>query len=344
MVIFASIFVPLAIAYVVVRRVTAPLLIAALALIAVPCIYIVLTGDRIHQDRDYILEGWLFMILPYAAGSIFLLAGIVVAVVYEERRGANLLFAAILAVPYGFPLVEFVQAEYFPPTLYNLRVVNRTGQECEQVSIDFGTRKVLFQNEWEKNGRFPDPAPTEATVHWTTKDGTRHTQAVALKSLRGKELHGVTYYFVLRYDGVVEAAPWTYREGAVKQGSSGKPMYCTGIKNLTKGRLADVAVRFGRYQVDDRKYVDVRGVGNDFVFTFALPYPITETAVVQWTTVDGIVHKDETQLRRLVPEDSSGICICFLLGENPPVQVRAVPFDDLRAGKYPELSPKWPSP
>jgi hypothetical protein len=158
----------------------------------------------------------------------------------------------------------------------------------------------------------------------------------------------VTYVFILGYDGIVRAAPFTHEELLAQRDAKfacdNGPTYCVGVKNLTKGRLSGVAVRFDRYQVNAGSYVDAPGRGNSFVFSFGLPYPITDTATVQWTTDDGAVHRDEVPLRPTLPKDLDGTCVCFLLGNSPPVEVRAVPFEDLRDGKYPELSPKWSRP
>ncbi len=242
---------------------------------------------------------------------------------------------------------------------YSVEVQNRTGEDCVECEVDFGTRYSgssryavvgggCANDNRSLAGGFPDPGPTEATVHWKTKSGVEHTQTVSLESLRGKELDDATYVFILRYDGTVRAAPFTLADrlafrDAVLACDDG-PNYCVGVKNLTSGLLSDVAVRFDRYQVNGGSYVDAPGKGNSFVFSFGLPYPITDTATVHWTTADGVAHKEEVQLRPILPKDPDGTCICFLLGNGPPVRIRAVPFEDLRAGKYAELTPKWPPP
>jgi len=91
-------------------------------------------------------------------------------------------------------------------------------------------------------------------VEWTTESGQQHAQSVKLESLKGAALNEVEFYFVIRYDGTVSAAPLTLGDclaGAdAKLACDGRPAYWVGVKNLTDGKLADVVVRFGDYQVN----------------------------------------------------------------------------------------------
>jgi hypothetical protein len=246
---------------------------------------------------------------------------------------------------------------------YDLKVMNRTGERCSEIGIDFGPRSAQSPRNVVSfpgnvvNGNasvadcFGDPAPTQATVRWTTESGLRFTQAVNLKPMRGAALRDVSYVFILRHDGTVRAAPLTSAERLEfqddKLGCDDRPVYCVGVKNLTNGKLTGVTVRFGRYQVNAGEEIAPAGSENrgnlGWSFSHCLPYPLADTALVQWTTSDGLPHNEHVALEPLLPKSMDGICICFLLGNAGPVGVRAVQFKELITGAYPDLHSGWQS-
>ncbi|MEN6497436.1 MAG: hypothetical protein ABFD16_24325, partial [Thermoguttaceae bacterium] len=247
-----------------------------------------LAGDAPGRAMGLMICAWL-----YGLFSLTCLAGALVAVrtAVQDSILAALGLWVVLIIAVGFVSSVLHKAMfgalYQKTALYSVEAQNRTGEDCLQCEVDFGPRYSgplryagvaggCANGSRSVCGGFPDPAPTEATVYWKTASGVEHTQTVALKSLRGKALAHVTYVFILGYDGIVRAAPFTHEELLAQRDAKfacdNGPTYCVGVKNLTKGRLSDVAVRFDRYQVNAGSYVDAPGRGNSFVFSFGLPY------------------------------------------------------------------------
>ena len=251
---------------------------------------------------------------------------------------------------YYLILLVFLAAGCGHRPYYGLTVLNRTGQRCREIVIEFGGRTEHFPGGLNGNigisGGYPNPSPAQAKVRWTTESGDRHEQTVKFKSLKGAALGKVDYVFVIRYDGTAEAAPFTHAEKMrnldAQLACGGGPAYMVGVKNLTSRKLDDVEVRFGEFQVNAGSRVVMGPEYNDgWSITYGLPYPVTDAAQIQWKTADGAPHTAEVALRPGIPDDLNGVCICFLLGDAPSASMRAVPFDELRAGKYPELHPGW---
>lgn len=264
----------------------------------------------------------------------------------HENTGAHLMAARRLSIL----LVVLAVVGCARRPYYGLEVLNRTGQECREIVIEFGGLLEEFPPH-TLNGHvgtsayFPNPSPSEATIRWTTESGERHVKTLKLKSLKGADLDKVDYVFVIRYDGSADAAPFTHDEKVAgldaQFACAGRPAYMVGIKNLTDAKLTDVVVRFGDFQVNGGGHVEGPKYNDGWSFFGGLPYPVTDSAHIHWKTAGGIDHSCEVALMPELPADLNGVCICFLLGNAQNASMRAVPFEELRAGRYPDLHRGW---
>jgi hypothetical protein len=99
-----------------------------------------------------------------------------------------------------------------------------------------------------------------------------------------------------------------------------------GTKNATNGELTELYVSFGAYRVNGTSQLESGGINAGWAFAHGLPYAVTDTAVVTWTSADRMKHSKEVNLKQHLPEDLNGVCISFIIGEGDAVDVKMLPW------------------
>lgn len=107
---------------------------------------------------------------------------------------------------------------------YSVGAKNATSDVLTSVCVRFGSYKVNGDDinatlddvnaGWQFTSALPYQVTDVASVQWTTPDGVKHEQEVALKTELPKNLNGVTIAFIIAPGEVVhvKALPWAQRE------------------------------------------------------------------------------------------------------------------------------------
>jgi hypothetical protein len=115
----------------------------------------------------------------------------------------------------------------------------------------------------------------------------------------------------------------------------GGPNYRVAIKDMTSFTVDGLDVRFGTYTANAGTHLS--GTGQNYSIATGLPYPVTKSASLHWMTSDGHSWDKVIDLTNVLPSELNDKCFWFLLKEQGNVEVKIVGWNDLRAGKYPEL-------
>ncbi|GAB5517660.1 MAG: hypothetical protein Rhob2KO_53850 [Rhodopirellula baltica] len=184
--------------------------------------------------------------------------------------------------------------------------------------------------------------PSTVTLRWVTEDNAHHAATVNIPALSSDQPTSVRYSFALFPEGRANVAV-TDNSMSVDQcidienelGCDGGPNYRVAVKNVTGLDAKKVAVRFGSHLVNAGTHVN--STGQNYSIARGLPYPLTESADIYWTTSDGREWSDEVNLIDLYSTELSDHCLWFILGTNGDVTFQIVLWDDLRAGHHPNL-------
>jgi hypothetical protein len=235
--------------------------------------------------------------------------------------------------------------------LISVNLLNRTGGACQSASVDFnGKSEDLNANvpngDASISGGWPYPMPRTATLRWVTEDRTPYSATLTVPPAPPGHADFLDYEFVLLPRGranVAVLAQSGSTEGEAEQavavqndlGRDGGPSYRVAVKNAALTDLHDVDVRFGQYAVNAG--TSFSGSGQNYSIATGLPYPVTTSALVRWTTKDGHAYTNIVSLTNLLPSDLNDKCFWFILREQGDVTAQVVGWSDLRAGKHPEL-------
>ncbi len=107
-------------------------------------------------------------------------------------------------------------------------------------------------------------------------------------------------------------------------GGCGVEDYNVVIKNIGKQTINDAHVKYDEFR-------SVGGVLPSGIYAgHGNPeYPIPETATVEWRTEDGVMHRQEVAVKKLVPKGFRGD-IQFEIADDNTVTVRVIPREKIR--------------
>jgi len=195
-------------------------------------------------------------------------------------------------------------------------------------------------------GGWPYPMPAEATLRWETESQTQYIAAVTIPSPPNGQARSLKYMFVLLPEGranVAVAARNSSTDDNVTRslavyyalGRDGGPNYRVAVKNTTGMKVHGLDVRFGPYAVNAGTHL--RNRGQTHSIATGLPYPVTKSASLRWITKDDKEWAKVVDIEDVLPPDLNDKCLWFILKREGDVEVQIVTWDDLRAGKHPEL-------
>ncbi len=248
----------------------------------------------------------------------------------------------------GFSLVRCASE----PPLITVGLFNRTGGACQSVKLELnGKSEELSANV--PNGHstmtedWPYPMPTNVTVRWVTDNQSRYSATLALPKPPSSRAEFLDYDFVILPGGRanVMVLAWSGEPTDAKvehditlenkMCCAGGPNYRVAVKNMTGGNVDNLDVRFGSYAVNAGTHVD--GSGQNYSIATGLPYPVTNSVSLHWVTKDGHPCAKVVDVSNILPPDLNDKCFWFILKENGEVEAQIVGWNELRAGKYPNL-------
>ncbi len=236
--------------------------------------------------------------------------------------------------------------------LVGVELLNRTGGACDSAYLELNGDQHLFNanvpnGNFSIGGGFPYPMPATATLRWKTEDKIEHSATIDVPAQPRESARFLDYVFVILPKGRAKAAVLAWNETGSQAeterkvslrddlGRDGGPNYRVGVKNTTGVNVSDVDVRFGPYAVNAG--IHLSGSGQDYTIAWGLPYPVTKSASVRWVTADGREWTRDVDLSDLLPSALDDKCFWFVLTREGDVTVRVVNWNDLRAGKHPDL-------
>lgn len=107
-------------------------------------------------------------------------------------------------------------------------------------------------------------------------------------------------------------------------GGCGVEDYNVVIKNVGRRTIDDAHVMYGQFR-------SVGGILPSGIYAgHGHPdYPIPSTATVEWRTEDGVMHKKDVDVKKLVPKGFRGD-IQFEIADDDTVNVRVIPREKSR--------------
>jgi hypothetical protein len=247
--------------------------------------------------------------------------------------------------------ISFASCASEPLTTVGL--FNRTGSACPNVKIELnGKSEELKGNVPNGNSDFtseewPYPMPTNITLQWVTENHSNYTATLSLPKPSVRHAEFLDYHFVILPNGHanVIVIAWSGEPTQTKVEHDivlenklccdGSPNYRAAAKNSTGGTIDNLDIRFGSYMVNAGTHID--GTGQNYSIATGLPYPITKSASLHWTTSDGHSWNKIVDLTNVLPSSLDDKCFWFILKEQGNAEVKIVDWNDLRAGKYPDL-------
>jgi len=238
------------------------------------------------------------------------------------------------------------------PPLITVGLFNRTGGACQSVKLELnGKTEELNGNVPNGNSTmtedWPYPMPTNVMLRWVTENQSLHSATLALPKPSVSRPEFLDYDFVILPDGranvIVLAGSGEPTENKVEHDivlenklcCDGGPNYRVAVKNITGSDVNGLAVRFGNYEVNAGTHVD--GTGQNYSIATGLPYPVTKSVSLHWMTSDRHSWDKVVDLTNILPSDLNDKCFWFVLKEQGSAEVKIVGWNDLRAGKYPDL-------
>lgn len=250
----------------------------------------------------------------------------------------------------GLLSVMFLFCGCMGTPLVSVALMNRTGGGCEKVSLDLNGNVTDLSGHVPNgnssiSGGWPYPMPPKATIHWITEDQKSYSATLNLPKL-SKTGEFLDYEFAILPNGLAKVGVFTWtdiidadieRTIAAKNelGCDGGPNYRVAVKNMTGLVARDVDVRFGSYSVNAGLQLD--NIGQNFSIASGLPYPVTKSASLRWRS-DDRAWTNTVDLESLLPSNLNDKCFWFILEKEGNIQTQIVDWNDLRAGKHPELS------
>lgn len=213
-------------------------------------------------------------------------------------------------------------------------------------------------------GMWPYPMPPKATLSWTTESNA-YSIPLTLPVVTNRHPDFIEYYFVILPNGraKVAATAWSsstyagpereFRQFPIASQTDvelgikiendlcrdGGPDYRVGVKNKTGVKIEDVGVKFGSYTVNGGSMLN--NTDEDSNIAVGLPYPVTDSASLHWVTQDGHSWDKVLDMAKILPLNLDRKCFFFVLKENGNAEVQIVDWNDLRAGKHPDLRSGW---
>lgn len=234
-----------------------------------------------------------------------------------------------------------------PPT-YSFNMFDRTGS-CEDdntlILYKWGTASFLA-GKGGGVGIFRNPWPTKLVLSYKDHQGQPKKDnngdslsdvTVALSKMDSEKWAKVEEVFILFLPNdkiLVEAfTRHEIRETDKVQKflSQGQPTYSIGIKNNTTNDITKTSLKFGDYCLHKEQLAPLHAphewnpTGWKILESF--PFPITDTADLQWTTSDGVIHKQEIQMKGNLPKDLNNQTLCFIIEPDNTVKFQVRPID-----------------
>jgi hypothetical protein len=249
----------------------------------------------------------------------------------------------------GFALVGCASE----PPLTTVELFNRTGGACKSVKIELnGESKELKGNVPNGNSSetadyWPYPMPTNVTLRWVTEDQSQYSAALTLPKPPAARSEFLDYDFVILPNGranvIVLASSGDATDAQVEQQiklenklcCDGGPNYRVAVKDTSRFIVDGLDVRFGTYAVNAGTHLS--NTGQNYSIATGLPYPVTKSVSLHWMTSDGHSWDKVIDLTNVLPSELNDKCFWFILKEQGNVEVKIVGWNDLRAGKYPDL-------
>lgn len=224
---------------------------------------------------------------------------------------------------------------------YSIHVRDRTGNnKYDQYYLSFQWSKTnIVAGSNDAIGLFNDPWPSKVTFRWEDGNGNQlanedgeliedHSVELApIASDRWKSIKNV--YICLKPDRQISVKAFTDQEVMEDQPvnkfmAGGQPVYSVGVKNNTLVNLANTSIRFGKYYPYPERIAPLKAphewnkTGWDF--EDGNPFPVTDSAVVSWTTPDGLVHQQNIKMKGQLPKDLNGHTLCFIIEPDQTVK------------------------
>lgn len=111
----------------------------------------------------------------------------------------------------------------------------------------------------------------------------------------------------------------TMLSASVLMGGCGVEDYNVVIKNVGERRIENAHVVYGEFRSIGGVIIPGSQKGHGHP-----EYPIPETATVEWRTEDGVMHRQDVQVKTLVPKRFRGD-IQFEIADDDTVTVRVIP-------------------
>jgi hypothetical protein len=230
--------------------------------------------------------------------------------------------------------------------LVSVELLNRTGAACLDVTIilngnSHGLGWCAPNSNSSITGGWPYPMPANAEIRWVTEDNTRYSAKLVLPPASARRADFLDYTFVILPNGRADVAvvAWSDESDRVADSDSlsrdGGPNYRGALKNTTGGNVQGVDVRFGPYAVNAG--TTLNAAGQNYSIATGLPYPVTRLVSLRWVTSGDQSWAKVVDIGDVLPSDLNGKCFWFILGERGSVRVQIVEWNNLRAGKHPEL-------
>ena len=235
------------------------------------------------------------------------------------------------------------------PFRYGFQYMNRMGDHAESGVLSWGNLELPFgyflANGGGSESFYTNPIPSTATITWEMRDwrkfplldvpdppGRIKHQATAEVPRPPQGARVVYYVFVVLPDKSLKIAVLTddelYEELKDNElARNGGPRYCLGIRAEAGVSITNTRAFFGRYMAGgDHTPREENDPGLGWMFSHGLPYPLTETVRVEWTTPDGVEHVKEVPLLTELPENVDDQCICIIIGQDEQIVVTTRPW------------------
>ncbi|MCA9040120.1 MAG: hypothetical protein KDA65_07235 [Planctomycetaceae bacterium] len=199
-----------------------------------------------------------------------------------------------------------------------------------------------------------DPWPAKAKFTWQDRNGNPlgkelEVDLPKIDPERWQEVYIILVSFLPNDQVVVKELTlneWEDVNFTTKVLAQGQPAYSVAMQNNTGEELNKSSVRFGEYYVFPESIIPdpaaTRMNMNGWGIGHGYPHPITNTAVVRWTTPDGKTHEQEVEMKEKLPEDLDYQTLCFSIESDNTVTFQVRPTDDRKTWMY-EGSP-WTNP
>ncbi|QDU82490.1 hypothetical protein Pla110_42480 [Polystyrenella longa] len=228
--------------------------------------------------------------------------------------------------------------------LYDFECKDRTGSKLygeHEIVCEWG-QEILYCGGNTSFGSYSEPWPTEVTFKWMTHDKVPTGKVVSKKlpsvSLeRWKNVYVVCILFLP--EDKIAIKEFTKKEYDDKQAipnfwSQNQPTYSVGVKNNTKQDITDLTLRFGKYYIFQETIAPLRAPNQSnptgWKGKHYFPFPVTDTAVLSWTTAESKVHEKTIKMNETLPKDLNGQTLGFIINPDNSVKFQVKPSSEFQ--------------